>query len=150
MQKTDWDIQKIKRLKWRQLVQYNIVMLLSFIPWIYYVQAGVSVYLFFHLLCLLMWIIVGYMLYILKTGKIIGTKTIKLVFAFDKGYLGERRWKRRKMIELIVLIIFTIVITVLVLTIDFIDRHLEIYNLFPFIGAWLGGNIGEILRINKL
>lgn len=150
MPKTDWDIQKIKRLKWILFIQLNIVMILLFIPLIYYVMAGVSASLFLRLFCLLLWIIVAHTFYTFRTGKLIGTKTIKLVFAFDRDCLGERRWKRNKMIELIILIFFSIVFTILVFMIDFNDRNLDTYSLFPFIGSWVGTSIGQILKLNKL
>lgn len=31
MNETEWDIQEVKRLKWKQLVQYNVLMLLLFL-----------------------------------------------------------------------------------------------------------------------
>lgn len=147
---TNWNIQKVKRLKWKQLVQNNLVMLILFFLSIYYMKTGVSISVFFRLLCLSIWIIVAHTLYTFITGKMIGTKTSKRVFAFDRDYLGEKRWKRRKMIELITVSVLGIIITVLVVTMSFNDEKLDIYNLIPIIGGWLGFNIGETFRIKKL
>jgi len=150
MNEAEWNIQKVKHLKRKQLVQYNLAMLLLFLLYIYYVKTGGSISIFFSLLCLLIWIIVVHTLYTLITGKTIGTKTSRLVQTFDRDYLGEKRWKRRKMIEFIIIGVLGVICTVLMATMNFGSKELEIYNLFPIIGGWLGFNIGEIFRIRNL
>lgn len=150
MGETNWDIQKVKRLKWKQLVQHNLAMLILFFLSMYYMKIGGSVSVFFLLLCLWIWMIVAHTLFTFITGKMIGTKTSKFVFAFDRDYLGEKCWKRRKMMEVITVSFLSIMITVLVFTMNFNAEKLEIYNLIPIIGGWLGFNIGETFRIKKI
>src|SRR5699024_3646142 len=147
MNETEWDIQEVKRLKWKQLVQYNVLMLLLFS---YYLLDGNSFFLFWSLLCLALWVIVAHSLYTFFTGKMIGTKTMKLVQAFDKNYLGEKHWNKRKLIEVISISAVSLFCTLLVITQGFNFGALEIYNFLPFIGAWLGFNIGEVIRIKRL
>lgn|SRR5699024_3087146 len=148
MGETEWDIQEVKRLKRKQLVQYNVLMLLLFS--FYYLWAGNSSFLFWSLLCLALWIIVAHSLYGFFTGKMIGTKTMKLVQAFDKDYLGKKRWNKIKLIEVISISVVSLFCTLLVVTQRFNFGALEIYNFFPFVGAWLGFNIGEVIRIKRL
>src|SRR5699024_5468361 len=102
------------RLKWKQLVQYNVLMLLLFS--FYYLWAGNSFFLFWSLLCLALWVIVAHSLYTFFTGKMIGTKTMKLVQAFDKNYLGEKHWNKRKLIEVISISVVSLFCTLLVIT----------------------------------
>jgi len=84
--KTKWDIRKVKRLKRKQLMQYNLVMLILFILSVYFVKIGGSMATFFSIGIPLLWIITAYTIYALITGKIIGTKTSKCVQTFDLEY----------------------------------------------------------------
>jgi len=74
MQTSEWDIEEVKRLKKKLLVQGNLVMLLLLLLSIYYIKTGGSVTVFFGLCCVLMWIIVAHTFKTLITGKNIGTK----------------------------------------------------------------------------
>jgi len=123
-----------------------LLLLFSF----YYLWAGNSAFFFWSLLCLALWFIVAHSLYTFFTGKMIGTKTMKLVQAFDKNYLGKKRWNKRKLIEVISISVVSLFCTLLVITQGFNFSALEIYNFFPFIGAWVGFNIGEVIRIKRL
>jgi len=63
--------------------------------------------------------------------------------------LGDKRWKRRKITEAIVVTALSIMTTILVITgID--SAQMRIFDLFPIAGAWLGYNLGEIVRIKNL
>ncbi|MCP3027089.1 hypothetical protein [Halobacillus sp. A5] len=151
MEETEWDIQEVKRLKKKRLVQYNISMLLSFVLFIYYVEKGGAAPVLLGLCCVLFWIITAYMLYKLKTGKTIGTKTSRLVEDFEKDYKGEKRWKRKTMIEAGVISVISVVFTVLLFVLDFESARMDFpIDVFPFIGTWVGLNIGEVARIKIL
>lgn len=150
MGETKWNIQEIQRLKRKQLVQYNLVMFLLFMLVFYYMKIGMSVLLFTTILCLFFCLIIAHTLYTLITGKMLGTKTSRLIQAFDKDYLGKKRWKRKKIIEFIFLSILGIMCTVLLFRIDFVSSEFDIYSLMPFFGGWSGMNIGEIFRIRNL
>lgn len=148
--KTKWDIRKVKRLKRKQLMQYNLVMLILFILSVYFVKIGGSMATFFSIGIPLLWIITAYTIYALITGKIIGTKTSKRVQTFNLEYWGKRRWKRKRVIGAIVISVLSILCTVIVATVNFNSEASEIHNVFPIVGAWLGFNIGETFKIKKL
>lgn len=99
----------------------------------------------------LLWILVAITLYVLKTGRPIGTKTSRIVQEFDRNRLGEKRWKRRKMTEAVIISVISVLITVLVFVMDLNYVRLDFpMSAFPFIGTWIGYNVGEIVRMNKL
>ena len=150
MDETQWDIQEVKHLKKKQLVQSNLVMLLLFVLFGYFVENG-KTSLLIGGCCVLLWIIVAITLYVLKTGRPIGTKTNRIVQEFDRNRLGEKRWKQRKMTEAVIISVISVLITVLVFVKNLNSVRLDfISGALPFIGAWIGHNIGEIIRMNKL
>jgi len=149
---TKWDIQKVKHLKKKQLVQYNLVMLLLFVLLGYLIE-NEKPYLLIGGVCVLLWTALATTLYTLMTGRLIGTKTSRIVQEFDRDRLGEKRWKRRRIIEAVVISVASVLFTGLVFMfakdsnsvgLDFLSGAL------PFLGAWIGYNVGEITRINKL
>lgn len=152
MDETQWDIQEVKRLKKKQLVQYNLVMLLIFVLLGYFIENGKPSLLiggFF----VLIWTAVAVTLYALKTGRPIGTKTSRILQEFDRDRLGEKRWKRRRITEVVVISVAVILITVLAFVFlkDVNSLRLNFYSgTLPFVGAWVGYNLGEITRIKKL
>lgn len=150
MDETQWDIQDVKHLKKKQLVQYNIIMLLLFVMFAYFSEKG-NPSLLFGVFCVLLWIIVAITLYTLMTGKPIGTKTSRCVQVFDRNRLGERRWKRRNITETVIISVISVLITILLFVKDFNSVSLDFsIAAIPFIGAWIGYNIGEIIRMNNL
>ena len=150
MDEAQWDIQKVKHLKKKQLVQNNLVMLLLFVLFGYLAKNG-KPSLLIGGFCVLLWIIVAITWYVLKTGSPIGTKTSRIVQEFDRNRLGQKRWKRRKMTEAIIISVISVLITILVFTQDLNSVSLEFpISVFPFIGAWIGYNIGEIIRMINL
>jgi len=150
MDETQWDIQEVKHLKKKQLVQYNIVMLLLFVLFGYFSENG-NTSLLFGVFCVLVWIVVAITLYTLMTGKPIGTKTSRRVQVFDRNRLGEKRWKRRKITETVIISVISVLITILLFVKDFNSVRLDFpIDAFPFIGAWIGYNVGEIIRMNNL
>ncbi|MFL0584314.1 accessory gene regulator B family protein [Solibacillus silvestris] len=150
MDETQWDIQEVKHLKKKQLVQINLVMLLLFVLFGYLAENG-KPSLLIGGFCVLLWIIVVITLYVLMTGNPIGTKTSRIVQEFDRDRLGEKRWKRRNMIEAVIISVISVLITILVFTQDLNSVNLEFpISFFPFIGAWVGYNIGELIRMNNL
>ncbi|GAB4073126.1 hypothetical protein GCM10028778_07330 [Barrientosiimonas marina] len=148
MNEIDWDIQEVKRLKKRQLIQFNFVVLLLFLLCVYLEETGKPFSLVL-LFCFLSWIMTVYKLYELTTGKAF-TKTSSRVLTFDRDRLGEKRWKRSTIIEIVVISICSILLTVFVSVTNFSDTRQELFILYPFIGAWIGSNIGEIVRISDL
>lgn len=150
MDETQWDIQEVKHLKKKQLVQSNLVMLLLFVLFGYFAENG-KPSLLIGGVCVLLWILVAITLYVLKTGRPIGTKTSRIVQEFDRNRLGEKRWKRRKMTEAVIISVISVFITVLVFVKDLNSVRLDFpISAFPYIGAWIGYNVGEIVRMNKL
>lgn len=150
MDETQWDIKEVKHLKKKQLVQYNLVMLLLFVLFGYFAENGMSLLLIGGF-CVLIWIITGITLYTLMTGIPIGTKTSRMVQEFDRNRLGEKRWKRRKITDAVIISVISVFITVLVFMKGFNSVRLDFpMNAFPFIGAWVGYNIGEIIRMKNL
>lgn len=150
MTEAGWDMQKVKHFKKKQLVQCNFVIVLLFMLSVYYAEKGGSVFAYFNFLCVLIWMISAYTLYVAATGKTIGTKTSKFIQNFDRDRLGERRWKKRRIIEAAVTGALAVICTVLAVVMDYNADSLEIRHLFPIIGSWLGYNIGEIVRIGSL
>jgi hypothetical protein len=150
MDEIQWDIREVKHLKKKQLVQYNLVTLLLFVLFGYFVENGKPTLLIGGF-CVLMWIITAITLYTLMTGIPIGTKTSRKVQEFDRNRLGEMRWKRRKITEAVIISVISVFITVLLFMKGFNSVRLDFpINAFPFIGAWVGYNIGEIIRMNNL
>ncbi|MGI2329158.1 hypothetical protein [Planococcus sp. YIM B11945] len=150
MDETQWDIQEVKQLKKKQLVQSNFFMLLIFVLFVYFSKSGQPLFLI-GLFYVIVLIYVAFTLYVLMTGRFVGTKTSKRVQQFDKERLGKKRWTRRKIIEAVFLIVLSISITVLIVNtdIDPADRNNSI-GAFPFFGAWVGYNLGELFRMGKL
>ncbi|WP_411954877.1 hypothetical protein ACKXGF_03460 [Alkalibacillus sp. S2W] len=150
MEETDWDIEEVKHLKTKQLIQSNLVMLLLFVLIGYFAENG-NIFVLYGMFCVLLWLIVAVTLYILTTGKFVGTKTNRRVQEFDRTQLGEKRWRRRKIIELVFMSLLSVIVTVLTFVEDY---ETAIFNFpidaFPFMGAWLGYNIGEMIRIHNL
>jgi Ca2+/Na+ antiporter len=150
MDETQWDIQEVKHLKKKQLVQNNLVMLLLFVLIAYFAYSGKHS-LINGIYFVLIWINVAITLYTLKKGRTIGTKTSKRVQEFDRNRLGEKRWKRNRITEAVIISVTGIGIAVLLFVVDFNSVRLDVPNyVFPFIGAWIGFNIREIIRMNNL
>jgi len=150
MDETQWDIQKVKHLKKKQLVQNNLVMLLLFVLFSYLTESG-KPSLLIGGFCVLLWVIVVITWYVLKTGSPIGTKTSRIVQEFDRNSLGEKRWKRRKMTEAVIISVISVLITILVFNQDLNSLRLNFpISILPFIGAWIGYNIGEVIRMINL
>lgn len=135
MNEIEWDIQEVKHLKKKQLVQSNIVMLLLFVLSVYYVIAGWPISIFLGVISLLLWFFAAHALYILITGKTTGSKTNKLVQAFDRDHWGEKRWKRKKVTEAIILSSISVMWTIFVYTVDVSSETLQFFNLWPFMAA---------------
>ncbi|PID15299.1 hypothetical protein CSV63_09040 [Sporosarcina sp. P34] len=89
-------------------------------------------------------------LYILITEKTTGTKTNKLVQAFDRDRWGKKRWKRKKITEVVILSIASSMFTVFTITLNTSSESLQFYNLLPFIAAWIGSSVGTMARISNL
>ncbi|MCM3609688.1 hypothetical protein M4S82_00405 [Planococcus sp. MERTA32b] len=150
MEGTQWDLREVKRLKVKQLLQYNLAMLLLFVLLNYFVEFG-QLYLFIGVFYLLVLIVAAIILYNFKTGRFIGTKTSKRLQEFDKARLGKKRWKRRKILEAAFVLALTVFVTVLIFTVDFNNSGIAFSSTaYPFIGVWLGYNIGELIRTNAL
>ncbi|WP_254901807.1 hypothetical protein [Thalassobacillus devorans] len=151
MEITEWDIQEVKRLKKRRLVYHNLFMLLILVLSVFYVENGGSIPVLFGIYCVLIWIITVKMLYTLMTGKEIGSKASRRVHDFDRDYQGEKRWKRRNMAETIFVSALSVGVTFFVLVVDLTTARVDFpLDAIPFIGAWIGSNVGEMVRIKKL
>ncbi|WP_430787296.1 hypothetical protein VBD025_16075 [Virgibacillus flavescens] len=150
MDEIQWDIQEIKHLKKIQLVQSNFFMLLYVVLFAYLAENGESSILI-GLSCALIWVIVVISLYTLITGRHFGTKTHRRVQEFDRKRTGEKSWKRHQLIGNVAMIAFAVFITVLIFVMGINSARVEFpLNAYPIIGVWVGSNIGEIVRMNKL
>lgn len=145
-----WDIQQVKRLKKKSLIELNAVMLSLFLFTFIYIYMEWPVSVFFGITCIIVWFFVAHSLYVLITGKTTGTKTNKWVQAFDRDRSGEKRWKRSKIAEVILFVVLGIVCTVLVFPIEIDSEPLRFINISAFFGAWFGVNVGSIIRISSL
>ncbi|WP_117149088.1 hypothetical protein [Paraliobacillus zengyii] len=149
MVETEWDIHEVKRLKKIQLVQGNLFMLLSY-GLLIYLLMNIDTVVVIGLVCILLWIYLTTILYTLKTGKTFGTKISRHVQKFDEYRLGKKRWKRRKIIEAVIISICSMGVTVLLFVLDVNYLRFDFINGLPLIGGWIGYNIGEIVRITDL
>ena len=150
MEEEQQEIKEIKRLKKKQLIRGNLLMLLIFVLFVYFFESG---NLFFITWIILAGLVVVFMLslYTLITGKLIGTKTSRRVQAFDRKHWGDKRWKRKKIMEAVLYVILGVLLAYLLFTVDFSFPNQPLTgSLFPFLGAWIGYNVGEITRITKL
>ncbi|GGD09745.1 hypothetical protein [Pontibacillus salipaludis] len=150
----DWDLDKVKRMKKKLLLQSNVVMLLIFLMFfflfLYSKEAG-SAFVLLLGFCLLSWGIAANSLYGFMTGRPLGTKTARYVLAFDKDQKGERKWIRQKGVEAIVVTVLSMGVTLCLFMLDFDSvTNDSFFSLLPFLGPWIGYNIGEIHRIKNL
>ncbi|AIY05269.1 hypothetical protein Plano_1304 [Planococcus sp. PAMC 21323] len=147
---TQLDIKEIKYLKKKKLIQDNIFMLLIFLFLIYFASNERHSFIIGSFFVYI-WIAVAFVMYTLKTGKHIGTKTSIYVKRYDRNKIGEKRWKRNKLIELFIIGIIGIGIGFVFIfeNINTVGANIPSYY-FPFIGSWIGFNLGEIGRMSKL
>lgn len=150
MDEIHWDIQEVKRLKKKRLIQADLVILLLFILSIYYINVGWPISVFLGLSILILWTVVAHSLYTITTGKVIGGKTSRLLQEFDKQRSGKKHWKRKKTVEAVFITVISAICTALVFNMDPSSESVRFINLWPCIGAWVGSNIGEIFRIANL
>ncbi|KAB8125999.1 hypothetical protein F9U64_20920 [Gracilibacillus oryzae] len=151
MHETHWDIEQVKRLKKRQLIQFNMIMLLIFVLFAFLIKSGGSASLFFGTCCLIISIVAAASLYKLTTGKMVGTKTNRLVQEFERDRLGEKVWRRRTTLGAVIFLILIVILTILYFSMDFDSVNFDFpIDLMPFCGVWVGHNIGETVRINNL
>ncbi len=147
MNETKWNIEEVKHLKKKQLIYSNLVMVLLFILFVIYALYGGTPTVVFGFWCVLLWIFAAHGIYTLLTGKTMGTKFIRRVMAFDIDHIGKKRWKRRKFIE----VVLCLSITVVIFNLDFGSRSLDLpLYIFPFIGSFVGMNLGQLTRIKNL
>ncbi|MDG5471264.1 hypothetical protein P6709_05850 [Jeotgalibacillus sp. ET6] len=151
MDEAQWDIKEVKSLKRKQLIQYNIGMLLFIMLIALFAEHGYDTFII-GMLITVIWILGAINAYTLVTGKTIGTKSSKRVQEFDKNQLGEQRWKRNKMIETVIFSILGVGAAAgYILLIGFNPITLQFPSFyFPLFGSWVGYNAGEIARISKL
>lgn len=150
MEETQWDIKEIKQLKKKQLVRSNLFIVLVFILLVYLFQSGQFLFIVWVLLAFL-FIVLVHSIYTLKTGKHIGTKTSRYLNEFDRHRSGEKRWKRTKIHEIVFLTVLGVGMGVLLYLIDFSSPPPNASQAhFPFIGAWIGYNLGELSRMKNL
>lgn len=150
MEETQWNIKEIKRLKKLQLVQNNLLFLLLFFMIGYFFEMGKSSLILIGG-TVLGWVVAASLIYTLITGKALGLKRQRVLQKFDRHRLGEKRWRWGRIAEIIIVITSSVIITVFVLNMDIHSLSLDLpWDAFPFIGAWLGYNIGEIYRLKKL
>ncbi|AUD14966.1 hypothetical protein CXF77_17235 [Planococcus sp. MB-3u-09] len=144
------EIKEIKKLKKMQLLWGNLFMLVTFLLLSYLLGNGKILFVTWALIIFLL-ILTILSLYTLVTGTIIGTKNTRRIRAFDRKCWGEKKWKRNKIIEIVLYTGLGIGITALAFNTDLDSSHRNLSDFaFPFAGAWIGYNLGEIMRIAAL
>lgn len=150
---TDVDQQIVKRLKKRRLLQNNIQFLIGFIIYgllfLYARQVG-SAFVLVFVFSLFSWSIAVHSLYMFKTGKIIGTKTARLMVELDKERVGEEEWKQQRVDGMLGMGIIGIVSTLCLFLKDLQNVELEFLFFIPILAAWVVHNILEGYKIKKL
>ncbi|WP_211655331.1 hypothetical protein [Planococcus alpniumensis] len=144
------EIKEIKKLKKKQLLWGNLFMLVIFLLLSYLLGNGKILFVTWAILISLL-ILAMLSLYSLITGAIVGTKNTRRIQAFDRKRWGEKKWKFLKITEIVLYAGLGIVITILIFDADLDSSNWNLTSFtFPFFGAWLGYNLGEISRIKKL
>lgn len=151
MEEGKWDIQEIKRIKKKLLIQNNLAMLFFIVSFGFYMELGGSFAVFLGFCCVVLWLFVVNMVYTIWTGKVIGTKDMQKVQNFKIYRHGKKRWKIKAIIGLLFIFSFSAGSTIAVFLLDFeglkVDFPQDSMSLFLL---WLFMNIGEIRRIRKL
>lgn len=151
MAEKEWDLKEIKRIKKKNLVKSNLVLVVIFASLNFLFESGVSHTVIFGMLCLLLWLATVIIAYTYKTGKVIGTKDSQLDYDFEKWRLGEKRAKKRAVIGLVIFILFSIGATIAFFMVDFEQRNMDpSSDLFMLFAALLGLNLAQVNRIRKL
>lgn len=150
MEEIQWNIKEIKRLKKLQLLQNNFLFLLVFLMIGYFFEIGMSSLVLVGV-CVISWVVAASLIYTLITGKNLRSKRYRVLQKFDRHRFGDKRWRWRTIAEVVIVIIASAIITAFVLNMDIHSLSLDLpFDAFPFIGVWLGHNIGEIYRLKKL
>lgn len=150
MDEAQQELIEITKLKKKQLLWGNLFMLVTFLLLSYLLENG-KILLATWIVILFILVMVVLSLCTLITGTIIGTKTTRRIRAFDRKRWGETKWKLLNITEVVLYIGMGTGLIYLVFNMDFdlLNPNLSSFT-FPFIGAWVGYNLGEIIRIAGL
>ncbi|MGD7043068.1 hypothetical protein [Jeotgalibacillus proteolyticus] len=150
MEESQRELREIKKLKKKRLVQYNLAMLLIIVLVVYFDINVFSPFITGIILGLMV-IYVAISIYTLVTGRVFGTKTSKRLEEFDKRHWGKKRWKQNRLAQILIISVLGVIISVFFFSTDFNhERYDAPISPGPFIGVWIGVNIGMILQINKI
>ncbi len=146
-----WDIQEMKQIKKKLLLQNNLIMFLLIVLLGFYIELWGSVPFLFGFCCAVLWILVVNMIYTMWTKKVIGTRAMQKDLNFKIDRHGEKKWKVKAIIGLIFIFVLSTGSTIFYFQWDLgalnIDFPQDTISLFI---VWLFYNIGEIRRIKKL
>ncbi|MGM0896437.1 MAG: hypothetical protein ACQEV0_00980 [Bacillota bacterium] len=150
MDEAQQELKEITKLKKKQLLWGNLFMLMTFLLLSYLLENGKILFATW-IVILFIFVMVVLSLYTLITGTIIGTKTTRRIRAFDRKRWGKTKWKLLNITEVVLYIGMGTGLIYLVFNMDFdlLNPNLSSF-IFPFIGAWVGYNLGEIIRIAGL
>lgn len=150
MDEAQQELKEITKLKKKQLLWGNLFMLMTFLLLSYLLENGKILFATW-IVILFIFVMVVLSLYTLITGTIIGTKTTRRIRAFDRKRWGKTKWKLLNITEVVLYIGMGTGLIYLVFNMDFdlLNPNLSSFT-FPFIGAWVGYNLGEIIRIAGL
>ncbi|QST01144.1 hypothetical protein IMZ31_06165 [Pontibacillus sp. ALD_SL1] len=148
----EWDLHKVKRMRKRLLIQSNLIFILMLGLFVtYLLNKDYSTLSLLIIFSVLFWVISGNELFKLVKGKTFGTKEAKYVYAFEKDRIGEKQWEQRTWAGFIIVTIVSVVFTVSIFLVDLHSFRIDsIGDLLPFLGVWVGTNIGQIIRMNNL
>ncbi|KIL43230.1 hypothetical protein [Jeotgalibacillus campisalis] len=150
MAEKKWDLREIKKVKKKLLVQYNIAFLLIFLLYSYFAE-NVKLSFLIGLFCVFSLIVVAILLYIRLTGKSFGTKASRKEQAFDRDRIGEKRWKRQKINEIVAVGVSGVVMAVVLFSLNVDSTRFDSNSIaYAFVGTWIGLNISQIIRIKRL
>ncbi|WP_058307325.1 hypothetical protein [Gracilibacillus massiliensis] len=150
MSEKQWDMKEVKRMKKKKLFQYNLVMVFISLLISYFI-ANDSTIILSAVFCVIFWLLAVNSLYTLISGNTIGTRTSRRLKEYDKDRLGKKRWRRNTLVEAIFINLSAIGMTWFLFVIDFDSITLNFpWSIFPFLGGWIGYNIGKIFRMSEL
>lgn len=150
MDEAQQELIEITKLKKKQLLWGNLFMLMTFLLLSYLLENGKILFATW-IVILFIFVMVVLSLYTLITGTIIGTKTARRIRAFDRKRWGKTKWKLLNITEVVLYIGMGtgLIFLVFNMNFDLLNPNLSSFT-FPFIGAWVGYNLGEIIRIAGL
>lgn len=149
MTTTDYPLATIKRLKIKKLLRINGIWLLALVATRYLTMHMPPAFLLPSIGAFL-WLLVLVSLYNFCSRKPFMTKTSRILQTFDQQRSRMTRWRRHQQFQLLFGVAACLLITLLLMRRNGEFAALDATFIIPFIGAYVGYNIGELFRIMQL